>query len=106
MRSGVPERRICDHKRNGTPSPLADPDVAAGFVIGKCLRRHRSKEFPDFPKGIDARAPRDMMGVSNDSAVDDACTTRTRMLSWTEMMSMVTFRIQTINRRTWPWESA
>ena len=55
LRPGFPERRTRDCRRNGTTPPFAAPDIAPGFVIGKCRRRHRSEEFPDFPKGIGAR---------------------------------------------------
>ena len=54
LRLDIPERRTHDYRRNGTTPPFA----AIGFVIGKCCRRHRSKGFPDFPKGIDARIPK------------------------------------------------
>jgi hypothetical protein len=32
-------------------------DVASGFVIGKCYKRHRAIEFLKFPKVIDAQIP-------------------------------------------------
>jgi transposase len=32
-------------------------DVASGFVIGKCYKRHRAAEFLDFLKQIDAQVP-------------------------------------------------
>ena len=60
LRPGIPERHPLDCRRNGTPPPFAAPDVATGFVIGKCHRRHRPKEFPDFPKGIGARVPKSL----------------------------------------------
>ena len=58
LRPGIPERRIRDYRRNGTPPPVPAPDIATGFVIGKCCRRHRSEEFPDFLKEINARVPK------------------------------------------------
>ena len=58
MRSGITERRIRDYKRNGTTSLFAAPDVVAGFVTGKCCKRHRSKEFPDFLKEVNVRVLR------------------------------------------------
>ena len=54
---GMPERRTHDYKRNGTTSLFAALDVATGFVIGKCYRRHRAREFLDFLKEIDRRVP-------------------------------------------------
>ena len=58
LRPGIPERRTHDYKRNGTTSLFAALDVATGFVIGKCHKRHRSKEFLDFLKEIGARVPK------------------------------------------------
>ena len=46
-----------DYKRHGTTSLFAALDVATGFVIGKCYRRHRAREFLDFLKEIDRRVP-------------------------------------------------
>ena len=55
---GIPERRTPDYRRNGTTPLFAAPDIATGSVIGKCCGRHRSKEFPDFPKEIGTRVPK------------------------------------------------
>ena len=57
MLPGMPERRTHDYKRHGTTSLFAALDVAIGFVIGKCYRRHRAREFLDFLKEIDRRVP-------------------------------------------------
>ena len=57
MLPGMPERRTHDYKRHGTISLFAALDVASGFVIGKCYRRHRAREFLDFLKEIDAQVP-------------------------------------------------
>ena len=57
MPPGIPERRPHDHKRNRTASPFAAPDIAAGFVVGKCRRHHRAGEFPGFLKEADPRIP-------------------------------------------------
>ena len=55
LRPGNPERRTHDYRCNGTTSLFATLDVATG----KCCRSHRSKGFPDFPKEIDARIPKE-----------------------------------------------
>lgn len=55
MRSGQLERRTPEYQRNGTSSLFAALDVAAGNVIGKCFRRHRTKEFLKFLKLLDKR---------------------------------------------------
>ena len=57
MLPGIPERRTHDYKRFGTTSLFAALDVATGFVIGKCYRRHRAREFLDFLKEIDRCVP-------------------------------------------------
>ena len=38
-------------------SLFAALDVASGFVIGKCYKRHRAAEFLNFLKEIDAQIP-------------------------------------------------
>jgi len=43
--------------RHGTTSLFAALDVASGFVIGKCYKRHRAIEFLKFLKEIDAQVP-------------------------------------------------
>jgi transposase len=57
MMPGVPERRTHSYVRHGTTSLFAALDVASGFVIGKCYKRHRAVEFLNFLKEIDARVP-------------------------------------------------
>jgi transposase len=60
MRAGQVERRTHDYKRHGVTSLFAALDIATGNVLGKCYRRHRSVEFLDFLKRIDAAVPADM----------------------------------------------
>ena len=50
MMPGVPERRTYSYVRHGTTSLFAALDIASGFVIGKCYKRHRAAEFLDFLK--------------------------------------------------------
>jgi transposase len=57
MMPGIPERRTHSYVRYGTTSLFAALDVASGFVIGKCYKRHRAAEFLDFLKQIDAQVP-------------------------------------------------
>lgn len=56
MMPGIPERRTHSYVRHGTTSLFAALDIASGFVIGKCYRRHRATEFLDFLKRIDRAA--------------------------------------------------
>ena len=60
MMPGIPERRTHNYVRHGTTSLFAALDVASGFVIGKCYKRHRASEFLDFLKEIDTRVPDDL----------------------------------------------
>ena len=55
MMPGVPERHTHSYVRHGTTSLFAALDVASGFVIGKCYKRHRAAEFLNFLKEIDAQ---------------------------------------------------
>ena len=57
MLPGMAERRTPTYVRHGTTSLFAALDVATGFVIGKCYRRHRAREFLAFLKEIDTRVP-------------------------------------------------
>src|SRR5438105_6969473 len=57
MMPGVPERRTHSYVRHGTTSLFAALDIASGFVIGKCYKRHRAAEFLNFLKEIDAQVP-------------------------------------------------
>jgi transposase len=52
---GHPEQRTHDYKRHGTTSLFAALDVATGTIIGECHRRHRSTEFVQFLKTIEAQ---------------------------------------------------
>ena len=47
---GVPERRTHAYVRPVATSLFAARDVAFGFVIGKCYKRHRAAEFLNFLK--------------------------------------------------------
>ena len=54
---GVPERRTHDYMRHGTTTLFAALDIATGEVIGELHRRHRSSEFLQFLRTIDANVP-------------------------------------------------
>ena len=60
LRPGQVERRTHDYKRNGTTSLFAALDIATGEVIGKCFRRHRSREFRKFLDHVEANVPEDL----------------------------------------------
>lgn len=51
---GIPERRTHDYERHGTTTLFAALDIATGTVIGEVHRRHRSAEFLQFLRTIEA----------------------------------------------------
>ena len=51
------EHRTHDYERHVTTTLFALLDIATGAVIGKMHRRHRSSEFPQFLRTIDANMP-------------------------------------------------
>jgi transposase len=57
LRPGLPERQTHDYIRHGTTSLFAALEVATGRVIGKCLRRHRSREFRKFLEAVEGQLP-------------------------------------------------
>lgn len=57
MRIGEVERRTHDYDRHGTTTLFAALDVATGHVIGKCYARHRTTEFLNFLRQIEANVP-------------------------------------------------
>lgn len=54
---GLPERRTHDDTRHGTTALFAALDIATGEVIGQLHRRHRSSEFLQFLRTIEANVP-------------------------------------------------
>ena len=57
---GIPERRTHDYTRHGTTTLFAALDIATGEVIGELHRRHRSGEFLQFLRTIEANVPPQM----------------------------------------------
>ena len=57
---GIPERRTHDYARHGTTTLFAALDIATGEVIGQLHRRHRSGEFLQFLRTIEANVPADL----------------------------------------------
>ena len=57
---GVAERRTHDYERHGTTTLFAALDIATGEVIGELHRRHRSNEFLQFLRTIDANVPSEL----------------------------------------------
>ena len=57
---GIPERRTHDYMRHGTTTLFTALDITTGEVIGELHRRHRSTEFLQFLRTIDANVPTDL----------------------------------------------
>jgi transposase len=81
MMPGVPERRTHSYVRHGTTSLFAALDVASGFVIGKCYKRHRAAEFLNFLKEIDAHVPE---GLDIHIVMDNYATHKTPKINQVE----------------------
>jgi len=80
MMPGVPERRTHSYVRHGTTTLFAALDVASGFVIGKCYKRHRAVEFLKFLKEIDAQIPE---GLAAHIVMDNYATHKTpKIKAW------------------------
>jgi transposase len=60
MRPGQVERHTHDYKRHGTTSLFAALDVKVGTIIGKCLPRHRAREFRRFLNMVEQNVPADL----------------------------------------------
>lgn len=73
---GIPERHTHDYARNGTTSLFSALNVATGEVIGKCLRRHRAREFLRFMNEVDKAIPEEE-GVEIHIVMDNAATHKT-----------------------------
>lgn len=70
MMPGLPERRTHSYVRDGTTSLFAALDVASGFVIGKCYKRHRAAEFLDSSSRSTLRFPMASTFTSSWTCVD------------------------------------
>ena len=60
LRPGQAERRTHDYTRHGTTSLFAALDVAAGTIIGKCMPRHRAREFRRFLDTVEDNVTADL----------------------------------------------
>lgn len=60
MKRGRCSTMTHDYKRNGTTTLFAALSMLDGSVIGKCLPKHRAKEFICFLNEIDKKTPADL----------------------------------------------
>ena len=77
MRPGQVERRTHDYKRYGTTTLFAALDVAAGTVIGTCMKRHRAREFRAFLDEVESNVPADL---DIHLIMDNASSHKTRLI--------------------------
>jgi transposase len=77
MRPGQIERRSHDYTRHGVTSLFAALDIATGRIIGKCYRRHRSKEFRRFLDEIEKAVPE---GLDVHLVMDNYATHKTKTI--------------------------
>ena len=54
LRPGIPARQTHDYRRHGTTTLFAALNILDGYVIGRCLPRHRHQEFLKFLRQLDA----------------------------------------------------
>jgi transposase len=57
MRPGQVERRTHDYERYGVTTLFAALDVKAGTVVGRCMPRHRAREFRKFLDEVERNVP-------------------------------------------------
>lgn len=77
MRPGQAERHTHDYKRHGTTSLFAALNVATGQIIGKCLSRHRAREFHRFLDLVEQNVPDDL---DIHLIIDNASTHKTKLI--------------------------
>src|SRR6201995_4124250 len=77
MRPGQAERHTHDYKRHGTTSLFAALNVATGQIIGKCLPRHRAREFRRFLDLVEQNVPDDL---DLHVIIDNASTHKTKLI--------------------------
>jgi transposase len=85
MRPGQVERRTHDDERHGTTTLFAGfiaavtatTDVKAGTVIGKCMPRHRAREFRSFLEEVEKNVPR---GLDIHVVMDNASSHKTKLI--------------------------
>jgi transposase len=53
LRPGIPARQPHDYRRHGTTTLFTALNILDGYVIGRCLPRHRHQEFLKFLRQLD-----------------------------------------------------
>lgn len=60
LRPGLPERQTHDYKRHGTTTLFAAFNILNGKVMGRCLPRHRGREFVKFLGELEKEVPAEL----------------------------------------------
>jgi hypothetical protein len=101
MRPGQVERHTHDYKRHGTTSLFATLDVKAGTVIGKCMSRHRAREFRKFLDTVERSAHRSTKALGAAVATDiNARNADPKPFRWTKTADDILASIARFCRRT------
>lgn len=80
MRPGQAERRTHDYERHGVTTLFAALDVKAGTIVGKCMPRHRAREFRKFLDEVERKVP---VNLDIHVVMDNASSHKTKLIrSW------------------------
>ena len=80
MRPGQAERRTHDYERHGVTTLFAALDVKAGTIVGKCMPRHRAREFRKFLDEVERSVP---VNLDIHVVMDNASSHKTKLIrSW------------------------
>jgi transposase len=80
MRPGQAERRTHDYERHGVTTLFAALDVKAGTIVGKCMPRHRAREFRKFLDEVERNVP---VNLDIHVVMDNASSHKTKLIrSW------------------------
>ena len=77
MRPGQAERRTHDYERHGVTTLFAALDVKAGTIVGKCMPRHRAREFRKFLDEIERNV---LANLDIHVVMDNASSHKTKLI--------------------------
>ena len=79
MRPGQAERRTHDYERHGDTTLFAALDVKAGTIVGKCMPRHRAREFRKFLDEVERNVP---ANLDIHVVMDNASSHKTKLIRY------------------------
>jgi transposase len=77
MRPGQVERQTHDYESHGVTTLFAALDVKAGTIVGKCMPRHRAREFRKFLDEVELNVP---TNLDIDVVMDNASSHKTKLI--------------------------